>query len=280
MRLHLTAKFRFDYSSYFEVSCIAIMMDDPSLTRQTASLVEALAAIEKSTSGIKRSTTKLASARDIAKERRKVRGLIDACTQHEVPAVYDALKFLDKYLRLHPDYTNGVKLAKESRIVLASYQLACDNFYTKCCDVEAAERKVLSSRSALQHDDEDGGGEELSEKDPFLGGAAHPVSQRRVFEQSLHDEIVEERNREVREIAESVRDINEIFTHINEILGEQGEKLQVVDEQISASERATKSAAEQLRLARDAQDRSRRNQVILLIIVVIVVGIVVAVMTA
>jgi hypothetical protein len=253
-------------------------MEDPSLARQTASLVEALAAIEKATSGMRRSTTKLAAARDIAKERKKVKILIDNCTHEEVPAVYDALRFLDKYLRLHTDYSRGVKLMNESKTVLAAYQLASDNFYAKCCEVEANERK--SSRFSTQNEEEDLNGEELSEKVPFLDGAPSANSQRQIFEQNLHDEIMEERNREVREIAESVRDIHEIFGHINELVGEQGDKLQVVDDHISASERATRNAAEQLRQARDAQDRSRRNQVILLIVVIIVVGIVIAVMTS
>jgi syntaxin 7 len=77
-----------------------------------------------------------------------------------------------------------------------------------------------------------------------------------------------------------VRDIHEIFTHINELIGEQGDALEHVEENLQSSEQATRNAAEQLRKARDAQDSARRNQILLIMAVVIVVGIIVAVLTA
>jgi hypothetical protein len=243
-------------------------MEDPSVARQSKALIEALAAIEKACSGIRRSSSKVVSMSDVAKERKKVRNLIETCTHQEVPSVHDALRFFDRYLRLHPDFNRGLKLANEAKNVLNSYQLACDNFYAKCCDVEAASRR---------NDSPDDSGEELTEKVSFLDSK---VSQRHEFEANLHDEIVAERNKEVREIAESVRDIHEIFLHINELVGEQGSQLEVIDGQIAASEAATRSAANQLRMARDAQDKSRRNQVVLLVIVIVVVGLVVAVMAS
>jgi hypothetical protein len=245
-------------------------MEDPSVARQSKALIEALAAIDKACSGIRRSTSKVVSMSDVAKERKKVRNLIETCTHQEVPSVHDALRFFDRYLRLHPDFNRGLKLANEAKTVLNSYQLACDTFYAKCCDVEAASRR---------NDSPDDSGEELTEKVSFLD-SRDKVSQRHEFEANLHDEIVAERNKEVREIAESVRDIHEIFLHINELVGEQGSQLEVIDGQIAASEAATRSAANQLRMARDAQDKSRRNQVVLLVIVIVVVGLVVAVMAS
>ncbi|CUE76151.1 SNARE protein, putative [Bodo saltans] len=243
-------------------------MEDPTVARQSALLVEALGAIEKASSGIRRSTSKVVSTADIVKERRKVRSLIEACTLHEVPSVQDALRFFDRYMRLHPEFNRGMKLAGEAKSVLNSYQTASDKFYAKCCEVEAADRRDSSQSDA----------EELTEKASFLDPRG--TSQRHEFEQNLHDDIVSERNKEVREIAESVRDIHEIFVHINELVGEQGGQLEIIDSQVAASESATRNAADQLRMARDAQDKSRRNQVVLLIIVVIIVGLVIAVMVS
>ncbi len=244
-------------------------MDDPSVGRQTALLVEALATIEKASSAIKRSTTKVVSISDVARERRKVKSVIESCTHHEIPSVHDTLRFFDRYMRLHPQFAHGVKLANEAKTVLNVYQSVSDRFYSRCCEAEMNARKDFSPDSS--------DGEELAEKAPFLESSGIST-QRQEFEVNLHDEIVAERNKEVREIAESVRDIHEIFVHINELVGEQGDKLQIVDDQVNASEQATRSAAEQLQMARDAQDKSRRNQVLLLIIVIVVVGFVIAVM--
>lgn len=251
-------------------------MDDPSLSRQSALLVDALNAIDKIASSFKRSTTKVISVKDMKKEREKVRALVEGATKHELPAIHDAVKFLDRYLRLHPNHTTSFKLINDAKVALSTYQSSCDSFYQRCCEIERKTEAQCRKGAPGGDSDED---VQLSEKAPFLTSSSSS-SQRQQFESVLHDEIMEERNREVREIAESVRDINEIFSHIHELVGEQGEKLSHVEENLQDSERSTRNASEQLRLAREAQDRSRRNQVVLLLIVVVVVGIIVAVLTA
>lgn len=285
-------------------------MEDPSLQRNSAALIEALGSIEKTNASIKRSTTKVVSVKDLSKERVKVKDLIENTTRHDIPAVYDALRFLEKYLKLHPHHAHGVKLMGDAKQVLENFEAMSDLFYKKCLAIEegavAQSKKGSKQRrganrnvNADENDDDapSAADEELTEKTPFLNSDASvtkaqraanerpstavvQVTQRDEFERNLHQEIMEERNREVKEIAENVKDIHEIFFHINLLLGEQGEKLDVVEDNINASERATKNAADQLRQARESQDSNRRNQIIIFLIVVIVVGIVVAVMTA
>ncbi|XP_062060392.1 syntaxin-16 isoform X1 [Lepus europaeus] len=89
--------------------------------------------------------------------------------------------------------------------------------------------------------------------------------------------MVEEREREIRQIVQSISDLNEIFRDLGAMLVEQGTVLDRIDYNIEQSCIKTEDGLKQLHKAEQYQKKNRKMLVILILFVIIIVLIVVLV---
>ncbi|XP_045300064.1 syntaxin-16 isoform X4 [Leopardus geoffroyi] len=87
--------------------------------------------------------------------------------------------------------------------------------------------------------------------------------------------MVEEREREIRQIVQSISDLNEIFRDLGAMIVEQGTVLDRIDYNVEQSCIKTKDGLKQLHKAEQYQKKNRKMLVILILFVVIIVLIVV-----
>ncbi|CCD12144.1 unnamed protein product [Trypanosoma congolense IL3000] len=247
-------------------------MDDPSWNRNCDLLAKALQSLDSSTSKIRRSTNKLLTLRDIATEREKVKRVTSSTNAKEVHAVQDALGFLERYMRLHPAQLRGqgMKLTAEAQVALDNYKKSCDAFYKRCM---ALEESLRSGKKTTRVKVEGGDGsddDDLDEGTSLLRGGVADYKQKQEFEDDLYNEIMAERMRETKEIADSVRDINDIFNHIHSMVEEQGVGLDAIENNVTRSSQATRSALSHLQHARENQRSSRCNRMLMIFVVVLI----------
>lgn len=87
--------------------------------------------------------------------------------------------------------------------------------------------------------------------------------------------LVEEREREIRQIVQSIADLNEIFRDLGAMIVEQGTVLDRIDYNVEQSCVKTEDGLKQLHKAEQCQKKNRKMLVILILVAVIVVLIVV-----
>lgn len=87
--------------------------------------------------------------------------------------------------------------------------------------------------------------------------------------------MVEEREREIRQIVQSISDLNEIFRDLGAMIVEQGTVLDRIDYNVEQSCVKTEDGLKQLHKAEQHQKKNRKMLVILVLVVIIVVLIVV-----
>jgi syntaxin 7 len=254
------------------------MIDDISWSRNAEAMTDAMQRLEKCTMTIRRSVGKIVTAKDIQREDPKVRSLVESVSKKEVPLMHDCLSFVERYMRLHSTSTaQGVKLASDARQVLNQFKITVEAFGKKCIAVEEKSRSRASQRLAQM---EEGENDAAEDQELLENREASAMQQKKEdFEHALHQEILEHRKAEVTEIAENIHDINEIFQHINDLIGEQGEHLDLIEEQTSKAEEASRRAAEQLQKAQQQQRSNRMNQLFFLSAVIVVIIVIVAVMS-
>ncbi|XP_039720642.1 syntaxin-16 isoform X6 [Pteropus medius] len=89
--------------------------------------------------------------------------------------------------------------------------------------------------------------------------------------------MVEEREREIRQIVQSISDLNEIFRDLGAMIVEQGSVLDRIDYNVEQSCIKTEDGLKQLRKAEQYQKKNRKMLVILILFVIIIVLLVVLV---
>lgn len=87
--------------------------------------------------------------------------------------------------------------------------------------------------------------------------------------------MVEEREREIRQIVQSISDLNEIFRDLGAMIVEQGTVLDRIDYNVEQSCVKTEDGLKQLHKAEQYQRKNRKMLVILILFVIIIVLIVV-----
>lgn len=243
-------------------------MSDPSWRRTCNALAEQLQKLEQRVSVLRRITNRRSSAEDVKKEREEVKKLTREANATDVQEIRKTVKLMERFIVLDKSLSEeGRKLAKDAERTLQEYENACNEFYRKCIDGKGG-RSGQVSRSQRVF-------KEASDDEPESDSAAALLAveppQRVQFERDLYEELMLERQRETGEIADNVRDIHEIFQHINGMVNEQGEQLDVVDNNISAAERATRNASQHLRRAQQYQTTSSRNKLLFVCMMVMLV---------
>lgn len=247
------------------------MSEDPSWRRNCNLLTKSLLSLQKKITTIRRSTKKLITVEDINREREKIRETTRHANMEDVTAIHEAVRQMERFMQIHPCFSvEGVKLMGDAQKTLKDYQQSCDIFYNSCIAVEKkySERQSLA-RAEQENSDMD---KEAGESSSLLMHGTQQT-QRLRYEQLLHDEIVQELERETREIAENVRDVNIIFNHITKLVMDQGVQIDQIDQSLETTVQATRSGNEQLRRAADHAKKSNSWKwlIIALIILMLIV---------
>eukprot|EP01123_Difflugia_compressa_P006899 TRINITY_DN19301_c0_g1_i1.p1 TRINITY_DN19301_c0_g1~~TRINITY_DN19301_c0_g1_i1.p1 ORF type:complete len:132 (+),score=37.24 TRINITY_DN19301_c0_g1_i1:41-397(+) len=97
----------------------------------------------------------------------------------------------------------------------------------------------------------------------------------------VYDTIISETNAEVEQLANDIKDLHETMGLVNQLVGEQGEQLNKVEDNVNVTQENTIAAVEDIELA-DEQNTSFRKKVIcfavvavLLVVVLVIVLLVV-----
>ncbi|AYU80493.1 QA-SNARE protein [Leishmania donovani] len=233
-------------------------MGDPSWRRACDLLAKHLQSLGQKITAIRRITNRRSSVEEIKTEREEVKRITRDANATDVQDIRKIVKSFERFILLDKSLSDeGKKLAKDAEMVLKDYERTCNDFYRKCMHGESARgthsnRALRAFREASEDDEENEGQSLLNTESP----------QRVQFERDMYEELMLERQRETGEIAENVRDIHEIFQHINGMVNEQGEQLDIVENNLSSAERATRNASQHLRRAQQYQATSSRNKIL------------------
>lgn len=93
-------------------------------------------------------------------------------------------------------------------------------------------------------------------------------------EVDFQDALIVEREDEIRHIEEGVQDLNVLFHQVAQIVGEQGEVLQTIDENVTNVRDDTRGADYELRSASRYQKNARTKACCLLLVIAVIVTIV------
>jgi t-SNARE complex subunit (syntaxin) len=93
-------------------------------------------------------------------------------------------------------------------------------------------------------------------------------------EVDFQDSLIVEREAEIRNIEQGVSELNELFRDVAHIVGEQGEQLDIIAENVQNTRQDTRGADSALRSAAKSQKNARSKACILLLIIAIIVTIV------
>lgn len=250
-------------------------MSDPSWRRACNALAEQLQKLDQKVSSIRRITKRRSSAEDVKRERDEVKNITRDANATDVQDIRKTVKLMERFIVLDKNLSDeGRKLAKDAEKSLQEYENACNEFYRKCIDGKGGRGGQSSRNQRVFREASD---DEVESEGASLLATEPP--QRVQFERDLYEELMLERQRETGEIADNVRDIHEIFQHINGMVNEQGEQLDVVDNNISAAERATRNASQHLRRAQQYQTTSSRNKLLficmMIMLIIVSVGLII-----
>ncbi|GET90263.1 syntaxin, putative [Leishmania tarentolae] len=231
---------------------------DPSWRRACDLLAKHLQSLGQKITAIRRITSRRSSVEEIKKDREEVKRITRDANATDVQDIRKIVKSFERFILLDKSLSNeGRKLAKDAEMILKDYEKTCNDFYRKCMDGESA-RGFQSSR-ALRAFRETSDGDDETEAQSLLNTES---PQRVQFERDMYEQLMLERQRETGEVAEHVRDIHDIFQHINAMVHEQGEQLDIVENNLSSAERATRNASQHLHRAQQYQTTSSRNKML------------------
>ena len=97
---------------------------------------------------------------------------------------------------------------------------------------------------------------------------------------SHYESLIEERERNIRELEETANDVASIFEDIAVLVDEAGSTIMTIDENVSRTAMDTEAGAEELEAAARLQQKYRNRQCLLLLIVLAIAAFVVVVVTA
>jgi hypothetical protein len=198
---------------------------DPSWERVVVQLSQATAAVDRRSAALRRATAKVTTPKEAVRAKDKLRGSVEGAAVDSAN-VRKQLTVLEGFLRLHPARrTVGLGLGDGAQRSLSAFAEAQMVLVRKIGDIEQRHaRAELAKRRDLDDDDDDDEGAGLVSK-----RGSERQQQDGTFDVEVYDAIMQERSKDLAQIATDIQDIHEIFQHIRELVDEQGEQLDVVD---------------------------------------------------
>lgn len=244
----------------------ATYRDDPEFTRLSESLSTRLFELTSNISRLSNQIALLGTKRDTQRVRERVHDLLEE-TRDGFKDVGEGVKQLQGWddLNAPQRYTNQ-KLSREFSSALSEFQVV----------QRRALEKERASKAALEEDSGGLGGQSQQQQQQQLLDEPRLAQQDEV---DYQENLIIEREGEIRQIEQSVGELNELFRDVAHIVREQGDMLDTIDVNVENTLQDTRGADVELRSASRYQKSARNKACCLLLIMAIVLIIVVLAVT-
>ncbi|KEF56174.1 syntaxin 7 [Exophiala aquamarina CBS 119918] len=236
--------------------------DDPEFQRFTESLSEKLFELVSNISKISNEIGRLGTKRDTQRGRERVHDLLEE-TRDGFKQVGEGIKRAQTWENLNPSqrYTNQ-KLSREFASALSEFQVV----QRRAMEKERASKAALEEASSAQSPAGEGQQQLQSLEEPRLAQQS---------EVDYQENLIIEREGEIRQIEQSVGELNELFRDVAHIVREQGDMIDAIDVNVENTLTDTRGADVELRSASRYQKAARNKACCLLMILAIVLLIVI-----
>jgi len=240
----------------------SVYRDDPEFTRLTESLSTRLFELTSNISRLSNQIALLGTKRDTERVRERVHDLLEE-TRDGFKDVGEGIKKAQAWEDLNPSqkYTNQ-KLAREFGAALSEFQVV----QRRSLEKERASKAALEETAAAQSPSGEGQQQLQSMEEPRLA---------QQDEVDYQENLIIEREGEIRQIEQSVGELNELFRDVAHIVREQGDALDTIDVNVENTLTDTRGADMELRSASRYQKAARSKACCLLLIMAVVLIIVV-----
>ncbi|KAK5076440.1 SNAP receptor [Lithohypha guttulata] len=241
----------------------AVYRDDPEFQRFTENLSTRLFELVSNVSRLSNEIAKLGTSRDTERVRERVHNLLEE-TRDGFKDVGEGIKKAQSWedLNAAQKYTNQ-KLSREFSTALTEFQVV----QRRALEKERQSKAALEDASGTVQSPSGEGQQQLQQMD-----------QPQLAEQSevdFQENLIIEREGEIRQIEQSVGELNELFRDVAHIVREQGDMLDTIDVNVENTLQDTRGADVELRSASRYQKQARNKACCLLLILAIVLVIVV-----
>ncbi|KIW95356.1 uncharacterized protein Z519_03940 [Cladophialophora bantiana CBS 173.52] len=232
--------------------------DDPEFQKFTESLSTRLFEL---TSNISRLSNQL-SKKDTERGRERIHDLLEE-TREGFKEAGDGVKKAQTWPDLNPAqrYTNQ-KLSREFASALSEFQVV----QRRAIERERASKAALEEAQSGQSPSGEGGQQRQLLEEPRLAEQS---------EVDFQENLIIEREGEIRQIEQSVGELNELFRDVAHLVRDQGDMIDAIDINVENTLTDTRGADTELRSASRYQKSARNKACCLLVILAVVLLIVV-----
>jgi len=236
--------------------------DDPEFSRLAESLSTRLFELTANISRLSNQISLLGTKRDTQRVRERVHDLLEE-TRDGFKDVGDGIKKIQGWEDLNPSqkYTNQ-KISREFSSALTEFQVV----QRRALEKERASKAALEEITSAQSPSGEGQQQLQSLEEPRLA---------QQDEVDYQENLIIEREGEIRQIEQSVGELNELFRDVAHMVREQGDMIDTIDVNVENTLTDTRGADVELRSASRYQKAARNKACCLLLILAIVLIIIV-----
>ncbi|KAF2002705.1 t-SNARE [Amniculicola lignicola CBS 123094] len=241
--------------------------DDPAFQAYSAQLSDKLFSLTSNITRLSQQVGLLGTKKETERVRERVHEIIDD-TNSSFKDIGEGLKKITTWPDIGPSqkFTQS-KLNREFKASLSEFQ----HLQRQAIDKQKA--TAAASRAALEH-----ATSPTDEHSPFAQGQQQEQEQLRLAPQDdvdFQESLIIERESEIRNIEQSVSELNELFKDVAHMVHEQGEQLDIIEENVFETRDAAEGASKNLTQANRYQKNARSKACILLLILAIVLVIII-----
>ena len=242
--------------------------DDPDYDSLTSSISHKLSTLTSNVTQLGRQVALLGSKRETDRVRERVQDLIEE-TGSEFKDVGDGLKKAGVWpdLNAHQKYTQS-KLSADFRASLGEFQLLSRRVLEKQRESKAALEQEGESATATTMTPQS----HNVQQDQQLVEAPRLANQAEV---TFQENLIIERESEIRQIEQSVGELNELFRDVATMVHDQGAMVDSIEQNVEGVREDTRGADRELRSASTYQKRARGKACCLLLILAVVLVVVI-----
>ncbi|KAF2471606.1 t-SNARE [Lindgomyces ingoldianus] len=239
--------------------------DDPEFRDLTQELSDKLFSLTSNISRLSSQLALLGTKRETERVRERVRDIIDE-TSASFKEIGEGLKKVTTWPDVGPSQKfTQAKLNREFKASLTEFQQLQRQAIEKEKASASAARAALQDQSSPTQ--EHGSFQQQQEQEQLRLASQDEVD----FQESL----IIERESEIRNIEQSVGELNELFRDVAHMVHEQGEQLDIIEENVEVTHDASQGAHKNLVQANRYQKSARSKACILLLILAIVLVIII-----
>jgi len=223
--------------------------------------------INANVQGILKLVDQLGTTRDTGSVRTALHNLTEATRDMAKRGSDDLKKLMGLQTKLPKQKTALQKTSHDFQLSLVAFQRAQQ--------VSAERQRTVVEGAKIAVEEEQGDSSEAA-LSTSPGQQQLQLQQERLspYELAHQENLIEEREAEIREIETGIHELSEIFRDLGTLVNEQGGMIDNIESNISSIAVDTSGAAEELSTAHDYQRKAGRRAACLLMIIVIVVCIV------